>query len=74
MTNYFKLKDKIPRQLQSNIVYSVTCLDCEAEYVGKTTHHIDAIIYQHEMVRNGQHGVTKLQITEHTQRHAGIQN
>ena len=47
INNYFKLKDKIPRHLQSNIVYSVQCLNCEAEYIEKTTQHIDARIYQH---------------------------
>ena len=35
INNYFKLKDKTPRHLQSNIVYSVKCLNCEAEYIGK---------------------------------------
>ena len=44
------------------------CLDCEAEYVGKTTQHIDARIYQHKMVKDDQHGLTKSHITEHAQR------
>ena len=35
ISNYYKLKDEMPRHLQSNIVYSVKCLDCEAKYVGK---------------------------------------
>ena len=43
-------------------------MDCEAEYVGKTTQHIDVRIYQHKMVKDGQHGLTKSHITEHTQR------
>ena len=42
-------------------------LEYEAEYVGKTTQHIDARIYQHRMVKDGQHGLTKSLITEHTQ-------
>ena len=64
----FKLQDKTSRHLQSNIVYSVKCFDCEAEFVGKITQHIDARIYQHKMVKDGQHGLTKLHITEHAQR------
>ena len=44
------------------------CLVYEAEYVGKTTQHIDARIYQHKMVTDGQHGLTKSHITEHAQR------
>ena len=34
ISNYCKLKDKTPRHLQSNIVYSVKCLNCEAKYIG----------------------------------------
>ena len=41
INNYFTLKDKIPGQLQSNIVYIVKYLDCEAEYFRKTTLHSD---------------------------------
>ena len=44
------------------------CLNCEAEYIGKTTQHTDARIYQHKIVKDGQHGLTKSHITEHTQR------
>ena len=44
------------------------CLDCETEYVMKTTRHIDAKIYQHKMVKDGQHGLTKSHITEHAQK------
>ena len=43
-------------------------LNCEAKYIGKTTQHIDKRIYQHKMVKDGQHGLTKSQITEHAQR------
>ena len=68
INNYFKLKDKIPRHLPSNIVYLVKCLDYEAEYIGKTTQHIDARIYQCKIVKDDQHGLTKLHITEHAQR------
>ena len=69
INNYFKLKDKTPRHLQSNIVYSVKCLKCEAEYIEKTTQHIiDAKIYQHKIVKDGLHGLTKSHIIEHSQR------
>ena len=54
--------------LQSNNVYSVKCLDRETEYVGKTTQYINARIYQHKMVQDGQHGLTKSHIIEHAQR------
>ena len=44
------------------------CLKCEAEYIGKTTQYIDGRIYQHKIVKDGQHGLTKSHITEHAQR------
>ena len=44
------------------------CLDCEVEYIGKTTQHIDTRIYQHKTVKDGKHGLSKSHITEHTQR------
>ena len=33
-----------------------------------TTQHIDARIYQHKIVKDGQHGLTKSHITERAQR------
>ena len=68
INNYFKLKDKTPKHLQSNIVYSVKYVDCEADYVGKTTKNIETRIYQHNMVKDVQHGLTKSHITEQAQR------
>jgi hypothetical protein len=43
-------------------------LDCDVEYVGKTNQHIDARIYQHKIVKGGQHGLAKSHITEHSQK------
>ena len=59
-----KLIDIKPRHLQSNILYSVKFLDCEADYVGETINsaYIDARIYQHKMVKDGQYELTKLYI------------
>ena len=36
ISNYFQVKDKIPKELQSNIVYRVNCSNCESSYIGKT--------------------------------------
>jgi hypothetical protein len=33
---YFNLKDPIPKHLQADVVYSVNCIDCGHNYVGKT--------------------------------------
>jgi hypothetical protein len=33
------LKDKTPKLLQSNLVYSITC-ECEVKYVGESLQHL----------------------------------
>ena len=40
-------------------------LDCEAEYVGKTTQHIKERIYQQKMLKGDQHRLNKSNITKH---------
>ncbi len=37
--NFFSYKDKINKDLRSNIIYTVQCLDCKKNYIGKTTRH-----------------------------------
>ena len=37
IVQYFPLKDPIPKIFQSNIVYKIDCIDCDASYIGKTT-------------------------------------
>ena len=57
----------MPRHLQSNIVYSVKCLNCIGQNIlGKQ--HINERIYQHKIVKDGQQGLTKSHITELAQR------
>ncbi|CAF5059826.1 unnamed protein product, partial [Rotaria magnacalcarata] len=36
MTTFFPQKDKINKNAQSNIVYSISCSDCDVGYIGKT--------------------------------------
>ena len=62
---FFKIKDNTPRNLQSNIVYAIKCKDCDAEYVGKTTQHIETRLYQHKMIKGSLHGQTQSHIMEH---------
>ena len=44
------------------------CLDFEAEYIGKATQHIDVRIYEHKIVKDRQHELTKSHNTELAQR------
>ncbi len=63
--NFFSYKDKIDRDLKSNIIYSVKCLDCNKAYIGKTGRHFctrkkehmtddDSTVFKHQnAITNG---------------------
>ena len=42
--NFFSYKDKIDKDLRSNIIYTVQCLDCKKNYIGKCV-RLFSIIY-----------------------------
>ena len=41
------MKDKIPKELQSNIVYRVNCSNCESSYIGKTIRQATRRLSEH---------------------------
>ena len=41
------LKPKIPKELQSNLVYQFKCSRCISTYVGKTCRHLMIIVQEH---------------------------
>ena len=43
----FSLKDSIPNDLKSNVVYKFSCASCNACYVGETTRHLATRIKEH---------------------------
>ena len=43
----FKIKDKVPQDLRSNVIYEYKCVDCNATYVGKCSRHFKTRIYEH---------------------------
>jgi hypothetical protein len=45
--NFFSYKDKIDKDLRSNIIYTVQCLDCKKNYIGKTTRHFYTRKHEH---------------------------
>ena len=47
VSQFFPTKDKVPTQLQSNVVYRITCSDCSASYIGKTTRQLERRIHEH---------------------------
>ena len=44
----FKIRDNIPVSLCSSLVYSYTCGDCNASYIGKTTRNLSIRISEHK--------------------------
>ena len=47
LANFFRLKDKIPLCLHSNIVYKFTCGRCNATYYDETCHHFKVKVGKH---------------------------
>ena len=47
ISNYFQTKDKIPKELQSNIVYRVNCCNCKSSYIGKTIRQATRRLSEH---------------------------
>ncbi|CAF3448620.1 unnamed protein product [Rotaria sp. Silwood2] len=47
VSTYFTVKDAIPTQLQSNVVYKINCLECPASYIGKTVRQIERRTHEH---------------------------
>lgn len=44
---FTRLKDTIPKDRQTNIIYEVSC-NCGVKYVGQTSQHLGKRIYQHK--------------------------
>jgi len=62
--NFFRIKDLTPRNLLSNVVYQVTCKDCNAQYIGKTIRHIEVRLNEHKK-STGLQSQSKSHIAEH---------
>ena len=49
----FSVKDPVPVELRSNVVYKFTCATCNSCYVGETSRHLSTRIREH-LNRQGQ--------------------
>ena len=45
--SFFRVKDTMPKWLKSRVIYSFSCADCEASYIGRTTRHYKTRVYEH---------------------------
>ena len=43
----FSVKDPVPVELRSNVVYKFTCASCNSCYVGETSRHLKTRIHEH---------------------------
>ena len=47
ISSLFKHKEKLPKSMCSNIIYSFTCSTCNSRYFGSTTRQFKTRIYEH---------------------------
>ena len=45
------LKPKVPNEIRSRVVYSITCPGCQASYVGCTIRHMNARLAEHRSIK-----------------------
>lgn len=50
--SFFANKDRLPKLLQSNLVYSYICGQCNATYYGETSRHLKTRIAEHKGLSN----------------------
>ena len=47
LTTYFSQKDKLKKDSQSNVVYMISCSECDENYIGKTIRQASRRHYEH---------------------------
>ena len=47
ISNFFNVKDLIPKELHSRVVYKFVCASCSACYVGETSRHLTTRVNEH---------------------------
>lgn len=46
------LKDKVPKNKQTHVIYQIQCKDCEGVYIGQTLQHLSSRINGHKYSKN----------------------
>ena len=47
LRNLFSMKDSVPRELRSRVIYKFTCACCNACYIGETGRHFSTRVREH---------------------------
>ena len=49
LRNLFSVKESVPRELLSRVIYKFTCACCNACYIGETGRHFSTRVREHEV-------------------------
>ena len=47
ISSLFSMKDRVPFDLRSYVVYNFVCGSCKADYIGRTKRHLSTRIKEH---------------------------
>ena len=64
LRNIFSVKDSVPRELRSRLIYKFTCACCNACYIGETGHHFSTRVREHLSSDKSSHIFKHLQSSE----------
>jgi len=70
ISNFFRLKDRTPFDLQSNVVYKYTCAACNGCYIGKTSRHLRHRVAEHKGVSHLTGNTMKTQVHSNIRDHS----
>ena len=65
LSSFFSLKDQVPFELQSFVVYKFVCNGCNAMYIGMTCSHLATRIRQHLVTDKNSHIFKHLSNNKH---------
>lgn len=60
----FSVKDSIPGELRSRVVYKFLCANCNASYIGETNRHFSTRVREHLFSDKSSHVFKHLQASE----------
>ena len=64
LRNLFSVKDSVPRELRSRVIYKFTCACCNACYIGETGRHFSTRVHEHLSSDKSSHIFKHLQSSE----------
>ena len=73
LRNLFSMKDSVPRELRSRVIYKCTCVCCNACYIGETGRHFSTRVREHFSSGKSSYIFKHLQCSEHC-RQSGATN